>query len=416
MSMADTPSHFFRAVRASTLKDKKLNLPENFVTKFGNELSAVAVLRVPNGRVWHVGLTKRGNKIWFQDGWHEFVEYHSICAGYFVFFRYEKNSNFHVLIFDITACEILYPQYYGPGDDEQNSVHEDEIRNDDSIEIKGPTTPNPPYRSVKKEIFDEWPSNGSSNELYITPSTLDGVKRSFSSALGINRCRESPASLESPNFEHAYETCSKKCKVEEFLETYRSNAVNESSQGKLNWNEMYNSQGSLHRRKLLAENAKTESWTTTHSGEDDNPTEVTDELEYLPLLEAKRICVSQRFGVIAAEERERAINVARMLNPKNPSFMIILRPRNITKSFLYMPVEFAHKYLSRDIEVINLQVSEGREWPVQLAWRYWGGPDLTRGWARFLRDNSLKKDDICVFELTRMKDVLLKVSVFHLDN
>ncbi|KAK2665189.1 hypothetical protein Ddye_003763 [Dipteronia dyeriana] len=410
MSMSDTPSHFFRAVRSSTLKDKKLNLPENFVTKFGNELSAVAVLRVPNGRVWHVGLTKRGNKIWFQDGWHDFVEYHSICAGYFVFFRYEKNSNFHVLIFDITACEILYPRYYGPGDDEQNSVHEDEIRNDDSVEIKGPATPNPPFRSVKKENFDEWPSNGSSNELYVTPSTLDGVKRSFSSALG------SPASLESPNFEHAYESCSKKCKVEQFLETHRSKAMNESNQGKLNWNEMYNSQGSFHRRKLMAENAETGSWTTTHSGEDDNPTEVTDELEYLPLLEAKRICVSQRFGVIAAEERERAINVARMLKPKNPSFMIILRQRNITKSFLYMPVEFAHKYLNRDIKVINLQVSEGREWPVQLVWRYWGGPDLTRGWARFLRDNSLKKDDICVFELTRMKDVLLKVSVFHRDN
>ncbi|KAL5788447.1 hypothetical protein ACOSP7_005396 [Xanthoceras sorbifolium] len=404
--MAETPSHFFRVVLPSNLKDKKLKIPENFARNFGNELSAVATLRVPNGRVWHVGLTKRGRKIWFQDGWHDFVEYHSICAGYFLFFRYEKNSNFHVLIFDITACEILYPQYYGPGNDDQNSVHEEEIRNDNSVEIKGPATPNPPFRSVKKENFDEWPSIASSTELYNTPSKLDGTKRSFGSAVEVNRCWESRVSLESPNSENAYETRSKKCKVKELLETYESNALNESSEGKLNRNIRH-----------LGENAETESkTTTTHSGEGDHPTEVIDEQELSSLLEDKRITVSQRFGEIAAEERERAINIAKMFKPKNPSFMIILRSRNITKCFLYMPVEFANKYLSRDVKLINLQVSEGREWPVQIAWRYWGGPDLTRGWARFLKDNNLKKDDICVFELIRKKDILLKVSVFHPSN
>ena len=53
--------------------------------------------------------TIAGNNILFCNGWQNFVEYHSICYGYFLVFRYEENSSFHVLIFDKTATEIQYP-------------------------------------------------------------------------------------------------------------------------------------------------------------------------------------------------------------------------------------------------------------------------------------------------------------------
>ncbi|KAK9177480.1 hypothetical protein WN944_029502 [Citrus x changshan-huyou] len=85
-------------------------IPQEFVRKFGHELSAVATLAVPNGCVWRVGLTKDEGSIWFQNGWHAFVEYHSISAGYFVVFRYRKNSSFQVFILDnLTYCGIQYP-------------------------------------------------------------------------------------------------------------------------------------------------------------------------------------------------------------------------------------------------------------------------------------------------------------------
>ena len=54
---------------------------------FGDELSFVAKLTVPYGRIWHVGLEKTNKNIWFGDGWQDFVEYHSICYGYFLVFR-----------------------------------------------------------------------------------------------------------------------------------------------------------------------------------------------------------------------------------------------------------------------------------------------------------------------------------------
>ena len=56
-----------------------------------------------------MGLKKTDNNIWFCNGWQDFVEYHSICYVYFLVFRYEGISSFHVLIFDKTAIEIQYP-------------------------------------------------------------------------------------------------------------------------------------------------------------------------------------------------------------------------------------------------------------------------------------------------------------------
>ncbi|KAL9418351.1 hypothetical protein AB3S75_041206 [Citrus x aurantiifolia] len=108
-SAAETSSMFYSIILPSTIHNKMLRIPPKFVGQFGDELSSVAKLAVPDGRVWQVGLTKFGRKIWFHQGWQNFVESQSISAGYFLLFKYEKNSIFRVLIFDMTACEIDYP-------------------------------------------------------------------------------------------------------------------------------------------------------------------------------------------------------------------------------------------------------------------------------------------------------------------
>ncbi|XP_059455206.1 B3 domain-containing transcription factor VRN1-like [Corylus avellana] len=100
------PSHFFKVILPSTIRDRKLRIPVKFVMEFGDELSAVATLTDHYGNFWQVGLEKANNGIWFDDGWQDFMEYHSIHYGYFVVFRYEGNSKFHVLVFDNTATEI----------------------------------------------------------------------------------------------------------------------------------------------------------------------------------------------------------------------------------------------------------------------------------------------------------------------
>ncbi|KAL5855705.1 hypothetical protein ACOSQ4_005507 [Xanthoceras sorbifolium] len=134
-SMAETPSHFYKVILPETIADKKLRIPEKFVREFGDELSDVVRFIVPNGQVWRVGLMKDGRNVWFHDGWHHFIEYYSITARCILVFKYEKNSNFHVLIFNLSACEILYPRNFEePGNYQQNSEHQVEMESKDFID------------------------------------------------------------------------------------------------------------------------------------------------------------------------------------------------------------------------------------------------------------------------------------------
>ncbi|KAK3195659.1 hypothetical protein Dsin_026969 [Dipteronia sinensis] len=126
-----------------------------------------SMITVPNDRVWRVGLRKEEGKVWFCDGWHDFVEYHPIRAGHFLVFKYEKNSNFRVLIFDITGCEIQYP-YYCSSPEHDKSVHYDEMENADSVEIIGSTTPNPSaFSSFTNNSFEKCPKSSGKMHSYI---------------------------------------------------------------------------------------------------------------------------------------------------------------------------------------------------------------------------------------------------------
>ncbi|KAI9181536.1 hypothetical protein LWI28_015908 [Acer negundo] len=298
-------SHFFKVILNSTLEDKKLRIPEKFVRIFGDELSNEVTLTVPNGRVWQVGLTKEGRKIWFHDGWHEFVQYHSISTGYFLVFKYGKKSTFNVLIFDLTACEIQYPYFN----------EEPEIVNEDSVEIMDfTTTPNPTFHTPKNKVFDKCSRSSST-----MPTQLNCARTSFGSA------------FRSSKFKRSYEPQNKRSKMEEVVGSNQSNA---------------------HK-------------VGTHSP--DEATEF-DEDEFMALFEDMGICVNKRFGNISAEKRERAIAAARLFKPKNPSFMVISRSIDISLRRLYVPVNFANRYFSRGVKIIKIVDSEERKWSVQLTW------------------------------------------------
>lgn len=78
-----------------------------------------------------------------------------------------------------------------------------------------------------------------------------------------------------------------------------------------------------------------------------------------------------------------------------------------------MPVKFANKYWSKNTKFIKIRASHGREFLVDIAWRPAGGFDLARGWPEISKEEDLRKGDICVYELIRENDILLKLSVFH---
>ncbi|MED6153099.1 hypothetical protein PIB30_098307 [Stylosanthes scabra] len=84
-------------------------IPRKFVRKYGECLSNKVVLKLPNGTEWKVYLEKHDERIWFQNGWKEFVEHHSLQHGDLLVFRFEGASHFDVTIFDMSATEIDYP-------------------------------------------------------------------------------------------------------------------------------------------------------------------------------------------------------------------------------------------------------------------------------------------------------------------
>ncbi|KAK7395926.1 hypothetical protein VNO78_16536 [Psophocarpus tetragonolobus] len=100
---------FFKIITASNLHEEKLMIPIKFVRKYGEGLTNTVFLKTPNGAQWKLKLEKKDGKIWFQKGWREFAEYHSLVHGHLLIFRFETTSRFQVHIFDLSALEIDYP-------------------------------------------------------------------------------------------------------------------------------------------------------------------------------------------------------------------------------------------------------------------------------------------------------------------
>ncbi|KAJ0076954.1 hypothetical protein Patl1_35973 [Pistacia atlantica] len=97
-----------------------------------------------------------------------------------------------------------------------------------------------------------------------------------------------------------------------------------------------------------------------------NESDYENEHKFLALLEEMGIYITIKCSFLSKEDKQTAIHFARLLKPRNTSFMVICG------SFL-----------------------------------------LTKGWCRVIKEENLKQGDICVFELIKMKDFILKLSVYH---
>lgn len=79
----------------------------------------------------------------------------------------------------------------------------------------------------------------------------------------------------------------------------------------------------------------------------------------------------------------------------------------------YVPAKFANEFFSRDAKSVKVQVLNETERSLLIRWRHKGGFFLSKGWAELSKAKKLAEGDICVFELIRKEDVLLKLSIFH---
>ncbi|CAL1353604.1 unnamed protein product [Linum trigynum] len=90
--------------------------------------------------------------------------------------------------------------------------------------------------------------------------------------------------------------------------------------------------------------------------------------------------------------------------------------RAILAAMKYVPGEFANKYLSPNcsqMKVRDSSSSRGREWVIRFSWRERGGLNLGLGWGAFTDDKELEIEDICLFELLKPADCIMKVHIFR---
>ncbi|KAG2314212.1 hypothetical protein Bca52824_017334 [Brassica carinata] len=99
---------FIKVILPSTIKEEMMKIPTRFV-RLGPKLADTVTIQTPVGFKRSIRIKRIGNDVWFNNGWSEFAEAHSISEGHFLYFCYEGNSSFRVMIFDVSASEIDYP-------------------------------------------------------------------------------------------------------------------------------------------------------------------------------------------------------------------------------------------------------------------------------------------------------------------
>ncbi|KAF9605101.1 hypothetical protein IFM89_013771 [Coptis chinensis] len=99
---------FFKIISSSIIQGGQLEIPKRFISNHGKRLPNVVNLKVPSGAVSRVKLRKVDGNVWLGKGLQEFMERHYIDVGHFLVFNYDGESQFYVVIFDMSCNEIHY--------------------------------------------------------------------------------------------------------------------------------------------------------------------------------------------------------------------------------------------------------------------------------------------------------------------
>ncbi|XP_021816829.1 B3 domain-containing transcription factor VRN1-like [Prunus avium] len=76
-----------------------------------------------------------------------------------------------------------------------------------------------------------------------------------------------------------------------------------------------------------------------------------------------------------------------------------------------VPASFRKHFTTMETQIVRLWVGD-RSWPVKLIFHRYNG-QLSAGWRAFSKENSLKKGDVCIFELIDTNNVALVVNIFR---
>ncbi|MBA0862392.1 hypothetical protein Goshw_011950 [Gossypium schwendimanii] len=133
--------------------------------------------------------------------------------------------------------------------------------------------------------------------------------------------------------------------------------------------------------------------------------------------DAQRSVKTKAFSCVqrlAAIEKAHAIKIASAFeSTENPVFMIVMQPLYV-RGRMFIPSYFARKFLTVHKSNLTLCNSTGKTWHAKLYYPANKKPNahLYGGWREFVEDNHLNVGDICVFELIKYPEILMKVQIY----
>ncbi|PRQ47791.1 putative transcription factor B3-Domain family [Rosa chinensis] len=109
----------------------------------------------------------------------------------------------------------------------------------------------------------------------------------------------------------------------------------------------------------------------------------------------------------------KALERAKAFKSENPSIMIAMQPHYIHNYTLNIPLRFIMSFTKHGRQFLKLQVGD----------RFWSAclnlseihrtAKINHGWHVFVKENHLSVGDVCIFELMKVNDLVLKVHMFR---
>ncbi|KAM7251447.1 hypothetical protein ACFE04_023330 [Oxalis oulophora] len=154
-----------------------------------------------------------------------------------------------------------------------------------------------------------------------------------------------------------------------------------------------------------------------NSGVPEKPNECPAEgVDGKPLtLEYVQPKVMRKIKKLLKGDEHKAVKEAMGFETENPYFLVIMYPTYINEpKQVCVPLPFAEKYFPGTEGNVTFQFSDGRTWPLKFKiYTELRRCQISSGWRRFVWDNKLQLDDVCMFELIKSDDLTMKVTIFR---
>lgn len=334
---------------------QQMELPKKFVNQFRGELSEKTLLKGPSGCARPVVLTKTRTGTFLQSGWKEFAEAHNIEANDILFFTYDGNSCFNIVICDESCCEKTTSYYANNRGSLKRKRSVDPLKNQNG-------------RSQRRVV-----------ECISSSISLDDSLHDMSSSTP----HSSSKNEEAENEDQRIGSSSRR----KLGRSTRFSTYLKSRRGKKRT--IRGSKYQVQQESLEKHSSKTLK------------------------LGNRNIYISKRLP-LTYEERKRALPLVDAVQSDNPCFLTVMRHTMVHgANFMTVPAGFKAAYLpSRSCHVFLQVPSRQKSWTVNFIIKR---PQMgfCGGWRDFHVHNNLQVGDICLFELVSKHESI--IMTVHID-